>query len=580
MKIDISVTKILNENEFSDIESHDYVENVGQAVNIPIKNVWEKRHTYVSPGRKSDCIALQYHISIQEAIINKSDLNNVVLTFFCEEFGEKNVLSLKQNINEELHQINYLATAYPLNHRVLDESLWLTESGDIKEEFRLKLFKKITEAFSVEIENNSIETKEDLKEKIKNTKSHAEINLIEDMDISPEDIEEDEEVIYDAAGLSRQVRTDLSYEKLENIFNNALKTFTVGSERMQFKKAQMGDLRPEIFANQVSEYLNRYYPGLSENDKKVIINKIIVAVYGNYVLEDLLNDDRISDIKVLAPDKIRVKVNGKRMTSNLHFIDADDYRRFIEGLAIRNNLDLREPIHVFTDKYTNPNVIMRFNITTPGINSVPYPYLHIRKIKKDKYSIDDLIKFQMMDRKTADYLINKAKHGKGLVFTGKGASGKTTLMNVLLDEIPKGNSALIIQESEELFTKVHPDFMFQHVTPDYTLKELAKNGLLTDLDYFVIGEIKGEEAMYFLNAAATGHRCWCSVHSASSKDAIGKLADYVMYESKYDKAQAMYMLKELDTIVFMDHFKVTEISEIVGWDNEKQDLIYRTVYKK
>ena len=86
--------------------------------------------------------------------------------------------------------------------------------------------------------------------------------------------------------------------------------------------------------------------------------------------------------------------------------------------------------------------------------------------------------------------------------------------------------------------------------------------------------------MYFLNAAATGHRCWCSVHSASSKDAVGKLADYVMYESKYDKAQAMYMLKELDTIVFMDHFKVTEISEIVGWDNEKQDLIYRTVYKK
>lgn len=580
MKIDISVTKILNENEFSDIESHDYVENVGQAVNIPIKNVWEKRHTYVSPGRKSGCIALQYHISIQEAFVNKSDFNNVVLTFFCEEFGEKNVLSLKQNINEELHQINYLATTYPLNHRVLDESLWLTKSSDIKEEFRLKLFKKITEAFSVEIENNSIETKEDLKEKIKNTKSHAEINLIEDIDISPEDIEEDEEVIYDAAGLSRQVRTDLSYEKLENIFNNALKTFTVGSERMQFKKAQMGDLRPEIFANQVLEYLNRYYPGLSENDKKVIVNKVIVAVYGNYVLEDLLNDDRISDIKVLAPDKIRVKVNGKRMTSNLHFIDADDYRRFIEGLAIRNNLDLREPIHVFTDKYTNPNVIMRFNITTPGINSVPYPYLHIRKIKKDKYSIDDLIKFQMMDRKTADYLINKAKNGKGLVFTGKGASGKTTLMNVLLDEIPKGNSALIIQESEELFTKVHPDFMFQHVTQHYTLKELAKNGLLTDLDYFVIGEIKGEEAMYFLNAAATGHRCWCSVHSASSKDAVGKLADYVMYESKYDKAQAMYMLKELDTIVFMDHFKVTEISEIVGWDNEKQDLIYRTVYKK
>lgn len=85
--------------------------------------------------------------------------------------------------------------------------------------------------------------------------------------------------------------------------------------------------------------------------------------------------------------------------------------------------------------------------------------------------------------------------------------------------------------------------------------------------------------MVFLNAASTGHICSCTVHAPSAKDAIDKLADYVTYESKYSKEQAMYMLKELKTIVFMSHFKIREIVEITGWDDEKKQLIFKTVYQ-
>lgn len=143
----------------------------------------------------------------------------------------------------------------------------------------------------------------------------------------------------------------------------------------------------------------------------------------------------------------------------------------------------------------------------------------------------------------------------------------------------------MIQESEEIFSNKHPDFMFQHITsskngrPAYGLKEEATNGLLTDLDHFIIREIKGGEAWYFLNAASTGHICSCTVHAPSAKDAIDKLADYVTYESKYSKEQAMYMLKELKTIVFMANFKVREIAEIVGWDDSKEQLIFKTIYQ-
>lgn len=577
MKIEIDASLIEDINELKSYQGNNFVECVGTGVGQELSVLWKNRNDFVMPGMKGKCRAVIYIVDIYGHNEAKKDISNIIMSFYESEYGKDNVLSIRQS--QENNALKHIITIYPLNHRVLDTSPWFDEN-EIKEDFRLRLYKRISESLLVEIEDEQA-AKSELATKIKNTKNLAEINLIDEMDLKEEDILDDEELIYDAAGMSRQVRIDTSFDKLDNAFVNTLKCFTVGAERIQFKKAQIGEVNPEEFAKNIQDYLQRYYDFLSTNDRNIIVDKVLTGVYGNYILEDLINDEAISDIKVIAPDDIRIKVNGKRMTSNLHFIDGNDYVRFIEGLGIRNNLDFREKaIHVFTDKYTNPNFILRFNITTPYINSVPYPYLHIRKIRKEKYSIDDLIRFQMMDRDVANYLISKAKHGKGIVFTGKGASGKTTIMNTLLEKIPKGNSGLIIQESDELFLKTHPDFMIQHVTEEYSLKELARNGLLTDLDYFIIGEIKGEEALYFLNAAATGHKCWCSVHSASSRDAIGKLADYVMYESKYNKEQALYMLKELDTIVFMNHFKVTEISEIIGWDDEKKELTYKTVYKR
>ena len=83
--------------------------------------------------------------------------------------------------------------------------------------------------------------------------------------------------------------------------------------------------------------------------------------------------------------------------------------------------------------------------------------------------------------------------------------------------------------------------------------------------------------MYFLNAAYTGHQCWASVHGINSTEAIDKLADYVKYESVYSKADVIRLLRTLEVIVFMDDFKVKEISEIVGFDEETQRLVYKRV---
>lgn len=307
--------------------------------------------------------------------------------------------------------------------------------------------------------------------------------------------------------------------------------------------------------------------------RKKLIEHFCKFIWGYYILEEAINDRDISDIKVLSEDNVRIKRRGRRMNADIHFQSKSDYKRFISMVAVKNKTNLSDvnAIQSFTDKDSNKNFILRFNIATDFVNSNDVPYLHIRKIPKQKYSIEDLIKLNMLDEKTADYLINAAMESSGILFTGKGASGKTTLMNVLLDYIPHDKSGLVIQENEELFSNTHPDMMFQHIVQthgegkiQYDLKDLGRNGLLTDLDYFIIGEIKGGEALYLLNAAYTGHRCWASVHGMSSTEAFNKLADYVKYESDYSLSDIKKMLVSIKTIVYMKDFKVCEIAEVKG----------------
>lgn len=325
---------------------------------------------------------------------------------------------------------------------------------------------------------------------------------------------------------------------------------------------------------------------LKEEQIEEMVKMFDAYVFGYHILEPLVNDDMISDIKIIRYDIVRIKKNGKRMTSDIRFKDNGELNRFVEYVAIRNKVNISDinAVQTFTDKHSNPKFILRFNICTPYVNSVPNSYLHIRKVSKVKRGMDYLISAGMMDAATASYLMEQARTARGILFTGKGASGKTTLMNELLEYIPAYRSGLAIQENEELFSDTHPDMMFQHIVMNrgegkiqYSLQDLARNGLLLDLDYFIIGEIKGGEALYFLNAAYTGHQCWASVHGVSSTEAIDKLADYVKYESDYSKTDVIRMLKTLEVIVFMEDFKVKEISEIVGFSESTQTLIYKRV---
>lgn len=369
---------------------------------------------------------------------------------------------------------------------------------------------------------------------------------------------------------------------INEVVDEVIEYFTV-AEPIRLNMLERGKLRKEIFVDEVKDYIATIEA--DSNRRREIFNGFSSFVWSYDILDELIADNDVSDIKVYSYDHIRVKRLGKRETSKLKFRSEKHYEKFVEHVALKNKVSISDQnaAQNFVDKESCPEAILRFNVTTGFINSSGKPVMHIRKIPKTKLTREKLIELGFFDAKTADYLEKRITEGEGFLFCGKGASGKTTCMNYLIDLIPDYFSGLVIQENEELFSN-HPDIAFEHTVTnrgegkiEYTLQDLARNGLLTDIDFFIIGEIKGGEALYLLNAVYTGARGWASVHGASATEAMKKLVDYIKYNSDYTQEEALQMLLHLNTVVFMENFHVKEITEVVGYDEKKGDLIYNKV---
>ncbi len=347
---------------------------------------------------------------------------------------------------------------------------------------------------------------------------------------------------------------------------------------LQMKK---GVMDKETFLREAENHIMLYYD-MSRRERTELMKAFEEYIFGYSRLSSLIDDKSISDIRVIGYDNIRIKREGKRMDAGIAFQSEKEYRQFIDYVATKNQVNISNlnAIQRFTDTESHPEFILRFTLSMPLVNTYSEPYLCIRKVPKLFPQVKELIEKEMMSRETAELLIQRFRQGSTLICGGN-SSGKTTLLNALKETLPDDMAILVAQQADELTTRFHPDMMFLHSLPgttestvSYDLKHISIAGLTMDVDFFIIGEVKGAEALYLLNAAYTGQLCAATIHAPSATKGPDKLVDYAMYESRYSRDELMKMLDCFQTLVFMEHYKVKEIYECKGWNQEKQGLDY------
>lgn len=370
-------------------------------------------------------------------------------------------------------------------------------------------------------------------------------------------------------------------------------------------KANVVDLNPALITkciqgteqdfimlmNKAKDFLQTFRK-VNEQGKQILLDLFRDCVFGYYILTPLIKAKDVSDIKVLNWNHITCKANGDRYLTDLSFENEDDYNRWFERVLRIHHLQKIEEASLqhCTDRKGVENFYLRIDIQLNHAISTEANNIHIRKIPKKKLSWEYLKENGMLDDDMIGYLKDRVVSGYGFLISGRGGSGKSTLLNNMLDIIPYGESILVSQESDELYSEEHPQIQFEHTMEivregkkiEISLEDELRLGLLQDIDNFVIGEIKGGEALYvFTTAMSTGARFLGTIHSNDARGSVRRLAQCARYTSDYSVETLEEMLASVPLcLIHMSRFSIDEILEIKEWDHKEKKLSYSEVYRK
>ena len=404
---------------------------------------------------------------------------------------------------------------------------------------------------------------------------------------------------------TKKAKEDLQLESYVYTFPSIYRNHDRNKMFLQLK-ANVCDLNPALITkcvtgteqdflmlmNRAKEFVVTHFSSIEESEKRALLEMFRQCVFGYYVLTPLIESKEVSDVKVLDFNHIVVKANGERYVADVQFFDEADYKSWFERMQRIHRLGRGEEnaLSHCTDRKGVKDFYLRIDAQQACITSTEKNNIHIRKMPKEKYSWEYLKENGMLDDEAIAYIKDRIGAGYSFLISGKGGSGKSTLLNNMVDIIPFNQSILVSQESDELYSKVHPQIQFEHtmtvkkdgLVTEYSLEDELRLGLLQDIDYFIIGEIKGGEALYvFTTAMSTGARFLGTIHSNDAASSVTRLAQCARYVSDY----SMETLEEMLTVspfvlIHMSHFSIDEILEIDGWDEKEKRLKFVEVYRK
>jgi len=210
------------------------------------------------------------------------------------------------------------------------------------------------------------------------------------------------------------------------------------------------------------------------------------------------------------------------------------------------------------------------------------PSITIRKFRKDKLQVDDLVNYESLTRPMADFLQACVKARLNIVISGGTGSGKTTLLNVMSGFIPENERIITIEDAAELQLQQDHVMRLETKTANadglhaVTIRELVKNSLRMRPDRIVVGEVRGAEALDMLQAMNTGHDgSLTTVHANTPRDAISRIETLVLMAGMDLplKVVRQQVSSAVDLIVQQTRLKdgqrkVTAVTEVAGMEGD------------
>ena len=288
-------------------------------------------------------------------------------------------------------------------------------------------------------------------------------------------------------------------------------------------------LKQEIAAL-TSEALDEMSVALNKDDRITLNQELYDEVMGLGPLEPLLKDDTVNDILVNGPNRIFVERSGKLMLTDVVFKNERHLLRIIDKIvsAVGRRVDESNP-------YCDARLAdgSRFNCMVPPI-AVDGSLVSIRKFKKDKLGIPDLVKFGAFTEEMAAYLQAAVSTRLNIIVSGGTGSGKTTTLNALSSFIDNHERVLTIEDTAELqLQQVHVGRMESRPANvegkgAVTQRDCLRNALRMRPDRIIVGETRGEEVIDMLQAMNTGHDgSMTTIHANSARDGISRLENMI-----------------------------------------------------
>lgn len=328
---------------------------------------------------------------------------------------------------------------------------------------------------------------------------------------------------------------------------------------------------------------------LTISERAEIERAVFSSIRGLGLLDEIMNDETITEIMINGPDSVFIEKNGRLTAMEKQFESRERLEDIIQRIVGTAGREVNQSNPIVDTRLSDGS---RVNVVMPPI-ALNGPIITIRKFSKEPMTFDRLIRYGSVTPQITDLLKDLVEAKYNIFISGGTGSGKTTFLNALSNFIPKDERVITIEDSAELQIRNIPNLVRLETrnansagSGAVTIRDLIKSALRMRPERIVVGEVRGGEALDMLQAMNTGHDGSLSTgHANSARDMLSRLETMVLTGAEGLPLPAIrqQIASAVDVIVHLSRMrdksrKTMSISEVDGID-ERGNVRLNTLFE-